>query len=108
MDERDPVELAIAFAVGALVGVGATLLLRREEDLPERIARQVRRSRRSLERGARRAGDAGEVVTRVGRKALQEFRDEMAHVVGAAREQLADEVYAQLRAGKREQRRKRR
>ncbi len=107
MDERDPIELVVAFAVGAIVGVGATLLLRPEPALPGRIVRQVRRSGRKLGRGARRAEEVSGSLVGSGRELLEHFRGEVADVVKAAREQLAEDVYAQLRGARREARQRR-
>jgi hypothetical protein len=104
MDERDPIELVVAFAVGAILGVGATLLLRQEPALPGRIAREVRRSGRTLKRGARRAEEVSGSLASAGREVLEHFRGEVADVVSAAREQLAEDVYAQLRGARQEAR----
>ncbi len=112
MDDRDSVELVAAFAVGAILGVGATLLLRHEPALPHRLARRLGKSSQRLSRRARSAvrgaGDAGEALASVGREALHHFRGEVAEVVSAAREQLAQDVYDQLRGARREARGERR
>jgi len=102
MDERDPVELVVAFAVGAILGVGATLLLRPEPALPARMVRRLRKSGRRLGSGARHAQELGGSLASAGRELLEQFRGEVADVVSSAREQLAEDVYAQLRGARRE------
>lgn len=98
MERRDSVELVAAFAVGAILGVGATLLLGPQPALPRRIAGRLGDSGKRLSRRARRAaGEAGEALTGAGRELLEQFRREMADAVSAAREQLAHDVYDQLR-----------
>ena len=104
MDEKDRVGLVVAFAVGAILGVGATLLLRPEPALPGRIARHIRKSGRKLSRGAHRAEEMGGTLASAGREALDQFRGQVAELVSAAREQLAEDVYAQLRGARGEAR----
>jgi len=103
MEDRDSVGLVAAFAVGAILGVGATLLLRPEPPLARRLARRLSASGKRLSRTAHRAahgaGGAGEALTGAGREVLDQLRSELAELVGAAREQLAQEVYEQLRGG---------
>ncbi len=101
MEDKESVALVAAFAVGAILGVGATLLLRREPSLPRRLVRRVGRSGQRLSRraraAARGAGQAGESLSSAGRELLEQFRGEMADAVSAARVQLAQDVYEQLR-----------
>ncbi len=112
MDDRESVELVAAFAVGAILGVGATLLLRSEPSLPHRLTRRLEKSGRRLSRRAqaagRGAGDAGEALASTGREVLHRFRGEVEELVSAAREQLAQDVYDQLRGARREARGERR
>ena len=104
MDRKDSVELVAAFAVGAILGVGATLLLRPAPVRRQRLAHSLGRTGRRLSRGARRAGheagQAGEALVGAGRELLEQFRGEMADAVRAAREQLAQDVYDQLRGAR--------
>ncbi len=106
MEGRDSVELVAAFAVGAILGVGATLLLRPEPPLPRKLAARLGGSGTRLGRRARQAtraaGAAGETLTGAGRQLLEQFRGEMAEAVTAAREQLAQDVYDQLRGARAE------
>ncbi len=105
MDDRDSVGLVAAFAVGAILGVGATLLLRAEPSLPRRLGKQLGRSGQRLGRRARHAaGGAGEALAHAGRDALKQFRGEVEALVSAAREQLAQDVYDQLHGARREAR----
>ncbi len=104
MDEKDRSELVVAFVVGAVVGVGAAFLMR-PAPAPRALARRlVKRARHSggelrerALRAARRSERAGSALSRVSRAVLDEFRDEVGEIVGAARRELAREVYAQLR-----------
>ncbi len=105
MEEKDSVALIAAFAAGAILGVGATLLLRSEPALPALLLKRARHGRERLGRGARRAargaGGAVESLSAVGHDALEQLRGELAEMVGTARDQLAEEIHAQLHAGKR-------
>lgn len=105
MDQKDRIELLAVFAIGAVAGAGAMLLLRPHPHIPERVLRQLQESRKRLGRGARRAAHeaerAGGSLASASRELLDQFRQEAAQVVASAREQLAEDVYAQLRGGSR-------
>lgn len=102
MEDRDKIELLAVFAAGALIGVGATLLLR--PGIPEPVLERLKHTGRELQRRARRtARDAearGGKLARTSRRLLDDFRGEASEIVGAAREELARHVYSELRGGR--------
>lgn len=102
MAKQDTTDLATAFAIGAALGIGATLLLRsgRESDT-ERILRELRplrkRMRKRLDRAGRSASDGGRAVEQAseriletGRSVLGDFRDQVARIVQSARSEIVD------------------
>jgi gas vesicle protein len=100
MGNQDTTDFLTAFAIGAVLGIGATLLLRPDsESEAERILRQIRPLRkkatkrmrqagRSASRRVRGAGVLGEDVVAAGRAAIGDFRDEAAGIVEAARDEI--------------------
>lgn len=101
MPRKDTTDFLAAFAVGAVLGIGATLLLAPERSHRERLARQLkpygkqlRRSARDIrgavERGAEATGEMGNELVGAGRELLGEFRKEVARIVADAREELSD------------------
>ena len=104
MENRDTIELLAVFAAGALIGVGATLLLKPEPAFARPLVRRLRESGRDLRKHARRsardAGARGGRLARAGREILEQFRGEASDIVGQAREELARQVYAEMRGGK--------
>lgn len=118
MDDRDTTEMMTAFAVGTLIGVGAMLLLRPEpEPRSARVLRQLRRTGRTLGKGARRVG--GEVADRAsaaadmsidlvetGRKVAAALREEVNEIVADAREELSQAIGDQVEAAGRTMRKR--
>ena len=120
MPRQDTVDFLTAFAVGTVLGIGATLLLQPEKASPrERIVKQLKPYRRRMERsyGQLRGGlsdgaDAtseltGEVI-HAGRELLSEVRDEVAEIVGNARSELQELAQGQVRGVARQAKRTRR
>ncbi len=120
MPRQDTVDFLTAFAVGTVLGIGATLLLQPEKpSARERVAKQLKPYRRRMERsygqlrgGVREGADAtseltGEVIT-AGRELLAEFRDEVAEIVGNARSELQELAQGQVRGVARQAKRTRR
>lgn len=103
MPRQDTVDFLTAFAVGTVLGIGATLLLQPQRTPRERVLRQMkpyrkqmRRSYEQLRTGVRGGADAtadlgGEVIS-AGRELLGEFREEVAEILSEAREELQDMV----------------
>lgn len=106
MPRQDTVDFLTAFAVGTVLGIGATLLLQPQRSPRERVVRQLKpyrkQMRRSLEQvrsGVRQGSGAtaelsGEVIT-AGRELLGEFRSEVAEILSEAREELQDMMRGQ-------------
>lgn len=103
LPRQDTVDFATAFTVGAVLGVGATLLLTPETTRTERVAkrlrpptRQIRRSikqaREALEEGGEAAGDLSSELIGAGRELIGEFRAEVARIVEDARADLQDAI----------------
>lgn len=108
MPRQDTVDFLTAFAVGTVLGIGATLLLQPERTPKQRVLRQVKpfkkRIRRSYSqvRGGVRSGRAatGEMTTEAitaGRELLGEFRTEVSDILREAREELQDLIQAQAK-----------
>lgn len=121
MPQRDTIDFLTAFAIGAIAGAAATLLLRPGPATRRaRIARELRPYRRRLRTSARRArkefgsaaaaaGEVGGTLREASRELIQEFRNEMSDIIATAREDLARTVSHQItqaeRALRRQQRR---
>lgn len=108
MPRQDTVDFVAAFAVGTVLGIGATLLLQPERTPQERVTRklkpykkQVRKNYRNLSRELRESGDAtADLTTEVigaGRELLGEFRTEVAEILEGARADLKDLVQDQIK-----------
>jgi gas vesicle protein len=101
MARQDTNDFLAAFAIGAALGVGATLLLRPEKPNPrkqlqKRLKPHVRKLRKSAARG-RKAGRIAPApamegmeddAIRAGRELLAEFRGEVQRILDEAREEL--------------------
>jgi gas vesicle protein len=119
MPRQDTVDFLTAFAVGTVLGIGATLLLQPERTPRERIARQLgpyrkqmRKSYRQFARGVRKGSGATSELTSeaigAGRELLGEFRAEVADILDQARSDLKDLVADQVKEIGRTARRTRR
>ena len=120
MPRQDTVDFLTAFAVGTVLGVGATLLLQPERSPKQRIVRkwspykkEMRRSYSQVRSGLRTGREAtGELTAEAitaGRELLGEFRTEVSEILQEARAELRDIVQDQtkdLRRGVRRTRRK--
>jgi len=98
---RQDNDFLTAFAIGAALGVGATLLLRPEKPNPrkqlqKRLKPHVRKLRKSAARGGkvrvaprpRPAEGMEDDAIRAGRELLAEFRGEVQRILDEAREEL--------------------
>lgn len=113
MPRQDTVDFLAAFAVGTVLGIGATLLIQPPAPTPrERVVKklkpygkQLRKSYRKVTEGVRNGGDAtADLTTEVigaGRELLGEFRAEVADILDQAREDLKDLVDDQVKTVKR-------
>ena len=119
MPRQDTVDFLTAFAVGTVLGIGATLLLQPERPTSrERILKQLKPYRRKMGRsyeqirggvreGAGATGEfTGEVIS-AGRELLSQFREEVAGILGEAREEMQEMVQEQVRGASRQAKRTR-
>jgi len=100
MNDRDKTDLWTALAVGAVVGIGAALLLRSADQpearrllrtlrpVKERAQRAVKNASRQLEQRAQELGTRGEELIDQGTDALADLRRDAAEIVAQAREEL--------------------
>jgi gas vesicle protein len=108
MPRQDSVDFLTAFAVGAVLGIGATLLLKPEPTPRERVVRQLkpygkqmRKSYKQFSKGVREGTDATSDLTseviHAGRELLGEFRGEVTEILDQARADLRDIVEDQVK-----------
>lgn len=109
MADRDTTEFLTAFAIGAVLGVGATLLLRPQPPTGrERVARELRdyrkragkgakRARQGFERGLGAARERGGEVLSGGADVMESIRDEVADLVASAKDEIARAVEGQVK-----------
>jgi gas vesicle protein len=109
MNERDTIDFATAFAVGAIIGVGATLLLRPEPpSRTERLLKELGPYRKQIDRGAQRVrksvGKSAATAAHIGEQAWDEsraraddFRSELADVVADARDEFTKVLRAEIK-----------
>jgi gas vesicle protein len=108
MPRQDTVDFLTAFAVGTVLGIGATLLLQPERTPKQRVLRQIKPYKKQMRRsysqvrGGLRGGRTatgemtGEAIT-AGRELLGEFRTEVSDILRDAREELQELVRAQAK-----------
>ncbi len=104
----DMLEFLGALAVGAVIGAGAALLLRPEpkrgaarirKDLApygERVRKNTLTARRNFAAGADAASAAAEALGQAGRTLIYDLREEVAEIVGNARDDLSEAVSEQV------------
>jgi gas vesicle protein len=108
MARQDTVDFLTAFAVGTVLGIGATLLLTPERTPKQRIVRQLKPYRKQMRRSYVRARDAvrdgssatGDLTSEVvsaGRELLGEFRHEVSGILDDARKELREIVQDQAK-----------
>lgn len=103
MPRQDTTDFLTAFAVGTVLGIGATLLLRPEprRSARKRLSKELRPYGRRLRQNyedarwavrdsARVTGDASGEVISLGKELLGEFRGEVARILNEARDDLRD------------------
>jgi gas vesicle protein len=117
MARQDTTDFLTAFAVGAVLGIGATLLLRsRPETAKERLLRELKphsrkkipggRVARGVRRGRAAAVDMADDAIHTGRELLSEFRDEVKRIVEDARDELVEALEEKEPAPRKRSRRK--
>jgi gas vesicle protein len=102
MAREDTNDFLTAFAVGAVLGIGATLLLRggRPKTAKERLLRELKpyyrkkigagQVARGVRRGRAATVDMADDAIDTGRELLSEFRDEVKRIVEDARDELVE------------------
>lgn len=104
MARQDTNDFLAAFAIGAALGVGATLLLRPEKPNPRKqLQKRLKPHVRKLRKSAARSRKAGHLparsaaaegmeddAIRAGRELLAEFRGEVQRILDEAREELRE------------------
>ncbi|HEU4884636.1 MAG TPA: YtxH domain-containing protein [Longimicrobium sp.] len=104
MARHDTNDFLTAFAIGAALGVGATLLLRPEKPNPRKqLQKRLKPHVRKLRKGAVKARRSGRIAPRpfaaegmeddairAGRELLAEFRGEVQRILDEARGELRD------------------
>lgn len=100
MRDHDSIDVWAAVAIGAVVGIGAALLVRaRQEDDTHELLKRLRPVGRSAQRAATavrkevgrrasQAGEAGEDLVAAGRDVLDDLRKGARDIVHATREEL--------------------
>jgi len=101
MARQDTTEFLSAFAVGAVLGIGATLLLKpAPQTAKDRLMRELKPYRkkmrksagqvtRGLQRGRAATGEVADDAIDAGRELMAEFRDEVRRIVAEAKNELA-------------------
>lgn len=112
MAENDSVDLFTAFAIGAMIGVGATLLLRSEpETRTERILKGVRPIAHKARKAAKRAGSRYARSVALSRQAtrdlgsstrdvIDDLQKEVEDILASARNELGKTARQQLRSAR--------
>lgn len=113
MNDRDKADLWTAVAIGAVVGIGAALLLKAEDEprserlmkqlkpLQKRAGKAVRSARRELARHAADLGDTGEDLLHDGARSLKSLRRDAARIVAEARREIEDMAESGLEQARR-------
>jgi gas vesicle protein len=108
MPRQDTVDFLTAFAVGTVLGIGATLLLQPQRTPKQRVIRQLKPYRKQMKRsysqareavrdGRAATGDLTSEVISAGRELLGEFRSEVADILGDARQEIQKMVKDQVK-----------
>ena len=111
MPRQDTVDFLTAFAVGTVLGIGATLLLQPEKGPKQRVIGRIRPYRKEMKRSYKqvkegvRTGQAatGEMTTEAitaGRELLGEFRGEVREILKEARTELRELVQEELKGAR--------
>ena len=113
MPENDSVDILTAFAIGAMIGVGATLLLRSDpETTTDRIVKGFKPIARRVRKAAGQAGKeygkslrlTGRATSRLGgagKDAMEDLQSQIEDILSSAREELTDTARKQMKAARR-------
>jgi gas vesicle protein len=102
MARQDTNDFLAAFGIGAVLGIGAALLLRPEKPNPRKqlqkrlkphvrkLSKSASRTRKAARMVARDSGTSTDEVIHAGRELLAEFRGEVSRILDEAREELRE------------------
>ena len=112
-EQPDNFDFVVAFAVGALVGAGVTLLFKQDEEtlsqslmrelkpIRKQVHKSTRSARKSAKRHGRRAAQASAELGESGRDMLSDLRKEAGEIL----ERTRDEMQREIRRRRRKKRR---
>lgn len=118
--ENDSLDLLTAFTIGAMIGVGATLLLRSEPETPtQRLLKGFRPIVKEAGKATRSAGKrygksmrmsraATEKLGKAGKDVIEDFRDQVEDILTSARNELTASARRQVKSARKALRRVRR
>lgn len=113
MPRQDTADFLTAFAVGTVLGIGATLLLQPRNTPKERVLRQLKPYGKQMRRSYAQARSAvrdgagatanltGETMS-AGREVVGDFREEVARILGDARTEIRAMVEEQAEGASRQ------
>ena len=113
MARQDTNDFLAAFGIGAVLGIGAALLLRPEKPNPRKqlqkrlkshvrkLGKSASRTRKAARVAPRESGTTTDEVITAGRELLGEFRAEVARILDEARAELRELAEAQGRGAPR-------
>jgi gas vesicle protein len=102
MARQDTNDFLAAFGIGAVLGIGAALLLRPDKPNPRKqlqkrlkphvrkLSKSASRTRKAARVAARESGTSTDEVIHAGRELLAEFRGEVSRILDEAREELRE------------------
>lgn len=109
MARHEQNDFLAAFGIGAVLGIGAALLLRPGKSNPRKqlqkrmkphvrkLSRSAARTRKAARAAAAEAGTSTDEVIHAGRELLAEFRDEVGRILEEARDELREMAREQAR-----------
>lgn len=108
MPRQDTVDFLTAFAVGTVLGIGATLLLQPQRTPKERVVKQLKpykkqmrksygHARDALRIGADATSDLSGEVAAAGRELLGDFQQDVAKILSDARGDLQEMIQEQMK-----------
>jgi gas vesicle protein len=118
--ENESLDLLTAFTIGAMIGVGATLLLRSDPETPtERVLKRFRPIAKEAGKATRQARKRYGKSLRMGRAAteklgqstkdvIEDFRDQIEDILASARNELSVSARRQVKSARKALRRVRR
>jgi gas vesicle protein len=108
MARQDTTDFMTAFAVGTVLGVAATLLLRPQRTARETLVHELKpyrkkmrksygQARAAMSEGAGATSELSETLVAAGRELLGEFRGEVSRILDDAREDLQEIAQDQMK-----------